>query len=281
MIKNAVLNNLLGSPYVFANPILKPQEEILILATLFEQLMIFDSLTLTTSRLNFALTFLISKIGVNNVERMLDGGYLKFILWSPIIVTSTGTKKEDGSIDESSIYGQVPIVAGELGPADLDPEKNISVALSNFNLHKDRKRSFTKKALKHYTIPDGMLLSTNAAKLVIDAYKSNNLEYLGLPFLKEPEQMNLEERGRLLDLSNTVTETAVLSRYGLKSYENYESYEICRKNLENIGKGYNISANTSSLFNLENVPDLKALFISQRLDFDDVFKLYPSGEVPI
>lgn len=273
-MKNSVLNDSLGSPHVFGYPRLSADEERLLLANLFEQLLLFDKISLTASRVNFTLTFLIYKLGINNVERLIDSGYIEFILWSPIIVTGTGRQREDKTIDESVIYGQSPIVAGSLSEEDLDPERNIKMALRHFpGIHSDRKRIFTRKALKHYSVPDGMLLATDSAKLVIDAYKNNNLHSIGLPFVKEPDQLDLSERGKLLDLSNKVTQTAVLAEYGLKSYENYEAYEICKTNFENIGKAYNIAANTSNLFKLENLPDLKQLYISENLDFDSVFKL--------
>jgi len=118
-----------------------------------------------------------------------------------------------------------------------------------------------------------MPVAADAANLIIDAYKNNNLAALGLPYEKEPDQLNLDQRGLLLDLGHKVTETAIISKYGMKSYENYEAFEILKKNLENIGKGYNVAANTANLFKLENLPDLKSLFIEGRLDFDSLFKL--------
>lgn len=235
-MKSAVLNNLLGSPYVFDYPTLSKEQELDILASIFEQLLIFDKITLTTSRLNFTLIFLIQKIGINNVERLIENGYINFVLWSPIIVTSSGMRREDGSIDESVIYGKPPIVAGSLSQEDLDPENNIMAALSKFSLHRDRKRIFVRKAIREYTVPDGMLLAGDSASLIIDAYKNNNLESLGLPFDKEPEQMNVQERGKLLELGHKVTETAILSQYGLKSYENFETYHICLKILRILGR---------------------------------------------
>lgn len=102
---------------------------------------------------------------------------------------------------------------------------------------------------------------SDSGKLVIDAYVNNNLEDLNLPYTKAPDQLNLEERGRLLDLSHKVLETAILSEYGLKSFENYENYKICEKNLQNIGKAYNVSKNTSNILSIENTPNLKELFI--------------------
>jgi len=274
-MKSDVFNCSIGTPngFDFSYPSLSKQQEQTILAELFEQLLIFDRITISTSRLNFALVFLISRIGINSVERLLESGYIKLMIWTPVIVHGTGTQREDNTIDESVIYGQPPIVAASLMEEDRDPERNIKTALSHFNFNKERKKIFTKIALKNYIVPDGMTFSNDSAKLIIDAYKGNNLSNIGLPFEKEPEQLNLDQRQILHELSNKILETAVLAKYGLKSYENYEHYEICKQNLSNIGKAYNISENTSAIFKLENLPNLKALYLSGKLDFDSVFTI--------
>jgi len=272
-VKSEVFNNSIGSPYDFDYPKLTKEQDQQILAGLFEQLLIFDKITISTNRLNFALIFLLDKIGINSVERLLESGYIKFLLWSPFIVTGTGRQLDDGSMDESVIYGQPPISACSLSDVDLDPEKNIHNALSLFALNRDRKRIFTRLALKSYLIPDGMEFSTESAKLVIDAYQNNSLMGLGLPFEKEPNQLDLQQRMTLLKLSHKVIETAILSKYSLKSYDNYEHYEICKENFKNIGKAYNVAGNTTTLFNLEGLPNLKELFLQERMDFDSVFKI--------
>jgi hypothetical protein len=118
-----------------------------------------------------------------------------------------------------------------------------------------------------------MEFSTDSAKLVIDAYQNNNLTTLGLPFDREPEQLNFAQRQLLLNLGHKVLETAILSKYNLKSYENYEHYEICKQNLTQIGRAFNVSENTSRILKLENLPDLKTLYLKEKLSFDDVFRL--------
>jgi len=219
--KSAVLNNSLGSHYPFGiAPNFSSQDRQNLLAEMFEQLMIFDTLTLTANKTNLSLQFLLAEIGVDSVERLLEPGSLRFILWSPIVLTSTGKKKGDGTIDETSVLGQPPFFAGSLTDKDLDPEYNLKEALRNSGLEAKKKRSFIKKAIKAYSVPDGMHVTSEAYDLVIDSYKNNDLEYLGLPMTKEPEQMTIEERGKLLDLSHSVIEIAILSQYGLKSYEN-------------------------------------------------------------
>ena len=272
-MKSEVFNNSIGSPYGFDYPKLTKEQDQQIIAGLFEQLLIFDRITISTNRLNFTLFFLISRLGINTVERLFDNGYIKLMIWSPLIVTGGGRQRKDGSMDESVIYGQPPVVAAALGEKDIDPEENIHKALSYFNIHRDRKRNFTRKAQKNYLVPDGMEFSKDSAKLVIDAYQNNTLATLGLPFDKEPNQLDLKQRQMLLNLGQNVLETAILSKYNFKSYENYANYEICKQNLIHIGKAFNIAENTSRILKLENLPDLKTLYLNENLQFDDIFKI--------
>lgn len=270
---HTVFNNQIRNPYDFKFERFTKEQDLLILSSIFEQLMIFDTIVITTNRLNFALYFLISRLGINNVERMLERGFIKFMIWSPILVFSKGFQKEDGSFDESPIYEQPPIVGGSLHGDDLDPENNIKLALDNFGFVRDRKRIFTRIARDCYIVPEGMNLASDSAKMIIDAYTKNNLAELGLPFEKDPNQLNVQERELMQGLGHKVLETAILSKYYLKSYENYEHLSICQQNLNNIGKAYNVAENTSVIFNLENLPNLKQLFLSEKMDFDSVLKI--------
>jgi hypothetical protein len=273
-MKSEVFNNNIGSPYnSFENPNLTKEQDQQIKAGLFEQLLIFDRITISTNRLNFGLTFLINRLGLAIVERLIDCGYIQFMIYSPILVTGQGRKMENGTIDISVIYDQPPIAAGSLSNEDLEPDRNIHYALSNFDLSREIKRNFTKKAVKSYIIPDGMQISTSSEKLVIDAYLNNNLVNLGLPFEKEPQKLELEQRAILLELGHKVIETSILSKYNLKSYENIEHFEICRQNFSNIGKAFNIANNTSEILKFENVPNLRELYINEKLDFESIFKI--------
>lgn len=272
-MKSEVFNNSIGSPYGFNYPELTKEQDQQILAGLFEQLLVFDKITISTNRLNFALVFLISRLGINTTERLFENGYLRLLLWSPVIVTGGGHQQDDGSIDESVIYGQPPIVGGALGDKDIDVEENIYKALSNFSLHRNRRRNFTRIVSKNYLVPNGMEFSTDSTKIVIDAYQNNTLTSLGLPYDKEPNQLDLSQRQLLLNLGQNVLETVILSKYNFKSYENYGHYEIFKQNLNHIGKAYNVAGNTDTLFNLEGLPNLKQLFLQEKLDFDSVFKI--------
>lgn len=272
-MKSKVFNSLLGNPKGFDYPKLSNAEVESNLALFFEQLLLFDQVIVSTNRTNYGLAFLINYIGLKNVERLIESKYIKLMIWSPLLLTSKGRQREDGSIDENTIYGQPPIGAGTFGDEDLDPEQNLEYALNNFALTKKEKKHFIKKATQSYLSIDGMEFAKNAEKLVVGAYKANNLTNLGLPFHKEPNQLNLEERYLLQNLGHKVIETAVLSKLNFKSYEDYSHYEILKQNINNIGKAYNISQNNSELFNLENIPNLQQLYIQEKLPFESVFKI--------
>lgn len=263
----------LGSRYSLRHPNLTRIQTKDYLAKLFEQLLIFDRVVISTGRLNFALYFLLKELGINTVEKLIDYGYIKFMIWSPLLVSPDGRQMPDGSIDYSFIYGLPPISGGSFSKNDVDPEHNINIALKPYGLHRDRQRIFTKKALKNYIVPDGMEFSKGATDFIIDAYSKDNLSSLGLPFTKEANQLDMNERNLMIELSHQVLETSILSRYGLKSFENYEHMEICKNSLNNIGKAYNIINNTSNLFKLDDLPNLKKLYIDESLEFDSIFKL--------
>ena len=74
-----------------------------------------------------------------------------------------------------------------------------------------------------------MEFSKESANLVIDAYTNNNLEKLGLVFEVEPNKLKLEQRRKLMGLGIKVLDTAILSKYQLKSYGNLNHYKFVNK----------------------------------------------------
>ena len=62
-----------------------------------------------------------------------------------------------------------------------------------------------------------MKFSSDSSKFIIDANLNNNLADLGLPFVIDSDQLHINERTRLLVFGHKVLETAILSKYNLKS----------------------------------------------------------------
>jgi hypothetical protein len=231
-------------------------------ALVFEQLMLFDKLAIQIDRTGIAIVFLIQELGLNSVEELLEKKVIELVLWTPLIFTSRGMRNKDGSYDESSIIGQPPLVAGNYIDEDLDPNLSLDRALSLFPIHKDRKRIFKRIASKNYIYPDSTedkSIAGNAVKLTIDAYNNNYLSSTGLPFKKDPNDLNFEERNLLAELSHDVLETTILGELKYSSYEQYKSLYIASESIKTIESGLKVSNNTSEILLMENLPNLQNL----------------------
>jgi hypothetical protein len=155
----------------------------ILLSILFEQFLLFESVVVKLERSNLGLQFLISVLGIDRVEHLIERDVVKLLLWTPLIVSSIGRKREDGTIDESVVIGTPPLVTGNYIESDSDPEKNIETALNYFNLDRERKRRFIRKVRDKYLFPKNELTS-GATNIILDAYRSNRLENLGLKYEK-------------------------------------------------------------------------------------------------
>lgn len=244
----------------------------ILLSILFEQFLLFDSVVIKLERSNLGLHFLISILGIDKVEYLIEKDVIKLLLWTPLIVTSIGRKREDGTLDESVVIGTPPLVSGNYVESDSDPEKNIETALSYFNFSRERKRTFIRKIRDKYLFPKNELTS-KATTIIIDAYKNNRLEALGLKYEKDPENLNVTERGLLQKFGHDVLDTSVLADMGFKSYNKYSIYNISESSIKQIESAMKISDGTSQIFKIENVPDIKSLVLDNILSFDSVFDL--------
>jgi hypothetical protein len=243
-----------------------------LMALIFEQLLMFDKIAIKVDRHNHGLFFLINELGINKVEELLEHNILKLILWNPVIVTSTGTIREDKTIDHSTVFGRKPIVAGHYSSEEFNPEKNIDDLLKRFNFHKDRKKIFKKIALKQYELPDPSI-ALKSEKIVIDAYQNNRLESLGLKFEKEPNHLDHLERMKLWQLGNEVLETSVLAEKRFKSYDNYSYFNLTNESIKHIESALKVSENTSKILQIENVVDIQSLVFENRIPFDRIYSL--------
>lgn len=234
-----------------------------------EELLLFDKVCLKADRINYSLYFLILEFGINTVQEYLERGLIELLLWTPVIVTTTGHMREDGTIDKDAVIGKPPIVSGQLIDEDRDPEHNVEKILKHLGVSRNRINSFKKSARKATIVPNAAL-AAQSVNLTVDAYATGKLADLGLINNKRPEDMDVNERLRLLDLSQDVLETSVLAQYEYKSFNEYSYTEISERALDSIGTALNVRENSKTILKLENVPDLKTLFLSGQLNKDDV-----------
>lgn len=242
------------------------------LTLLFEQFLLFDKIAIKIDRQNLPLYFLINEIGLNKTEELLENNILKLVLWTPVIVTSTGTMREDKSVDHSTIFGTPPIVSGSYSKEDSDPERNIDTLLNYFSITRERKKIFKKIALKQYILPNNDV-AVKAKDIVIDAYLNNRFNNLGLGFVKDPDQLDHEERVKLLMLGYEVLETLLLAENRFKSYDKYSYFSLTSDSIKQIESAYHVSENTSKILELQNIADIQSLVLENKIPFDRVFTL--------
>ena len=200
-MENVLFNNsLTKSSFLGLSPQLTKNDEKEILASLFEQLLLFDKIVLSTDKNNRTLIFLISKLGLKTVESLIRSGYINFSIKSAIIISGTGRQRKDGTIDKSVIYKQPPISGASLLGDDIDPSENIYRALKPFGINKRERKRLIKLITPKYIQNEGLEIGGNTAKVVTDAYLNNNLEQLGLPFDKDLFDLDLKERKILMEL---------------------------------------------------------------------------------
>ena len=216
-------------------------------------------------------------MGFETVERLIRSNYINFSIKSAIIISGGGRQNPDGTIDESVIYSQPPIVGGSLIDKDIDPEINIYKALQRFGIEKKKRNMLIKNFVPSYIKTDDMKLGTDTAEFIIKSYTNNNLAKLGMPFSKDPLDLNIEERQKLANLGHSVLEAGIISKNGFKSYNNYNHLEIIEQSFENIGKAYNMSESITQILKIENTPDLKEIFLQYNLDVSDIFRLRHLG----
>lgn len=247
-------------------------------AELFEQFLLFDKLAIRVERENFGLAFLIQTLGFKKVRELLDRDLINFVLWTPAFFTTTGQREEDGTIDHSKILGTPPLYAGSFQPEDVDPEINLDRALNKFQIGKGSKLAFKKAARDKYVLPDSKIAS-NAKDYIINAFIEGKLNGLGLLNNKKPEDLDHIERRKLVKIGGQVIETTILAQNNYTSFEKLEPSLITQEALKNIGHALSISKNTGQILEIENIPNLRDLYITERLSLSTILELRQKSAV--
>lgn len=247
-----------------------------ILALLFEQFLLFDRVAIKIDQQNLPLYFLIKEIGIDKVQELIERGIIIPVLWTPGIYMLTGTRREDGTTDESTIIGKPPFVSGFI--SDIDPEKNIEKLLSYFQLTPTRKKSFKRSVAKKYILPNNDLAG-QSVEIVMDAYNKNRFASLNLPADKKPEDLNIDERSILYTFGHQVLETSVLAEKMYKSYDKYTNLHLTQEAVKIIESAYHVSENTSKILTLEHIADLKNLAFENKIPFERVFDIRYKSDI--
>lgn len=246
----------------------EPDERTRMRAVFLEQLLLFDHITVKAGREDLALYYLLREFDINGVEKLLERGLLNVVLWTPNMFTLQSPDNPDRLPP-----GTPPLMGSGYSTEDMDIERHLDNLLKHLpSLHRDRRRIFKRLAEPCFLVPDWRM-SDDAARVTIQAYENNRQAPLGLPYVKASDELNKEERLRLLDLGDDVLETEVLARHGLRSYDRYAYFELTRTAIKEIEAALNVSENTSQILTIEKVAAVQPLVTQKNLSLEDILKL--------
>lgn len=140
-------------------------------SSIFESLLLHETINIKVVGENIPLAVLISDMGVNGVEELIDQNGLCFTHWTPVILHF---------VDD--IDGVIPLLSGRHNSqAHCDPEESIAIGLKSLTskLNKKERKIIIRKTRDLYSYPEENI-EHKAKDYALSAFNSNKLLELGL-----------------------------------------------------------------------------------------------------
>lgn len=254
-----VTNNNKVSPSRFL------QETDKIYKSLFEQLLLFNTVSFNVYGENIPLCVLLNVFGLKNFEALLEQGAIKFTLWNQLITHLV-----------DHIDGIDPLQHGTLtsGPHS-DPEQSIELGfnwMKNQPMRSDKRR-LIRKVRDLYEMPEKSI-SSDAVNLTRSIYNSGKLDVYGfMGKMVELQKLDRQGRATLGKCAEEILQYKYMLSSGMTSYDNFEFYKIFNNSNQKIHSALQLENNFTSLCKLENIPDLKAVYSELENPFDTLSSL--------
>ena len=238
-------------------------------ASIFENLLLFDTVSYKVCGENIPLVILINNFGVKGIEALIEQGAINFVLWNQMVTyfvdDIAGVDPLQSGYHSSSVYS--------------DPEESIR---SGFNwmkakLNSSEKKMLVRKIREIYTIPSNDL-SKSAVSLARSSYESGKLLAYNLsPETTSFRDLNIDERKKLCSCATEILQYSHLINNNMTSFDNFEFYKMFDDSVNKINMAAKIQSDFNSVCNLENIPDLKNFFPEVDNPFAKVVKLRNSS----
>lgn len=219
-------------------------------AELFESFLLHDKVNLKVYGENLPLIFLITSLGLKNVEELIERDAISFTLWTPMV----------GHIS-TFIEGAIPIVAGRLNsPVHTDPSESIMHGFNWMTKHLDTKtkKMIIRKVRDLYVIPKENL-EHDASELTISAFNSNKTSLIGFDSTGlDLFRLNFKQRAELGNCASIILEHKFLMSENFTTGNSSKFSRLYSDSLNTIVKN-DIKEFSAEISKLECFPDLYAL----------------------
>jgi hypothetical protein len=235
-----------------------------------EQLLLFDRISIKVERENLGLFVLVNELGIKQVIDLINEGVVSFTYWTPVITMGLG-QFGAGKNDPSLLKGKPPLVSGSISsPIHVDPGESTNYILTTLLRgikRKDRRLLERKIESSHVKFNlDGY----DPAQIVIEAYTDNKLEPYNLPFSKDPDELDYEDRVKLQELSSDVLVTFALSKLEYSNNTNPSYSTLTKESLQKITEAAKIAENFTEIIKIESIPNFKEYLTQKHISLSDV-----------
>ena len=238
-------------------------------ASIFEQLLLFDTVSFKVYGENIPIAILLNHFGVKGVEALLEQDALEFVLWNHMLTYM---------VDD--IPGVDPLQHGSFNSKPhSDPEESLTLG---FNWMKSQPKTSVKKNLirkirDKYSMPERSL-SGQAVSLVKSAYNTGKLK----PYNLTPENcdfidLDLDGRKKLCHCADEVLQYSHLIKENMASYTKFEFYQMFNETNRKLHEALKIQQDFNRLSELENIPNLQSLYVEIEEPFKRLLKIRNKG----
>lgn len=222
------------------------------LASIFEQLLLFDRITFKVYGENLLIPILLKHLGTKGFYALVEEEAIGFALWTPTIVYM-----------KDNIPGVETLGSGNLNSAPhADPEKSIETGLSWLvdPLTVKQKKNIIKKVLPLYVIPDATL-AAKSVNVVKASFNSGRLSHYGLnPETKKLDNLSTDDKKILARCGDDILEYNFLVGNGLTSFSEYKYFSPFWDTIERFRVAHKMQEDFARIATIEGFPQLKSLF---------------------
>ncbi|MGP8439944.1 hypothetical protein ACT2FY_32255 [Paraburkholderia fungorum] len=229
---------------------------------LFEQFLLFDTLSFKVYGENILLPMLQNFFGKRGFDALIEQDAIKFVLWTPMIGHMV-----------SDIKGVSALTFGTLNSEPhTDPEKSIELGM-NWAREKPSRKELSRlvnKLVPLYSLPRKETPG-EAVELTNSAFLSGKLKRLGFdPEIMKLTELPLEKKKLLTKCADEVLEYTFLNENGMTSFSNFNYFWLFNESAKKLSSLPQVGGAYSQAATLEDLPDLKAMYDTIRNPLESV-----------
>ena len=221
--------------------------------TLFENLLLFDKLSLKVTGESIPISLLIGALGRKGFDALIEQQAVEFVLWNQNV----------GFLVKNIPGVDAMVSMAHDTPEYVDPERSID---SGLKWAPDAPQGRERQQLIRRLVPlfkrTEANVAANSLKVVRDALKTGGLEVYGIPRItsEHADSLTDEQKKVVGKCADDLAEYEFLVKHNMTSFSNYQYFSPFWASAGRFRMMNRAVSGFSSVAKLEGVPDLRTLF---------------------